>query len=104
MQSYPTRIYCQAKEQFCCKIGPLTIRQKFRLHPSPTVHFNIKVTLECGRSSQFEFIAKCLDYYLTDLQVVTPQCSFVFLHNAIRNLDGSKVYKYGGQLCCASAE
>ena len=86
--------------QFCSKISPLTIRQKFRLHPSPKVYVNMKVTLECGRSSQFEF----MDHYLTDLQVVTPHCPFVFLHDAIRYMDGSKVYKYGGQLCSASAE
>ena len=85
--------------KFCSKISPLTIRQKFRLHPSPTVHVNMKVKLECGRSRQFEFMAQCLDHYLTDLQVGTPHCPFVFLHNAIRNM-----YKYGGQLCSASAE
>ena len=89
--------------QFCSKISPLTISQKFRLHPSLTVHVNIKVTLECGRSSQFEFMAQCLDHYLTDLQVVTPHCPFVFLHDAIRNMERSKVHKYGGQLCSASA-
>jgi hypothetical protein len=90
--------------QFCSKISPLTIRQKFRLHPSPTVLVNIKVTLECGTSSLFEFMAQCLDHYMADLQVVTPHCPFVFLHHARRNIDGSKVYKYGGQLCSASAE
>jgi len=80
------------------------MHQKYRLHPSPTVRVNMKVKLECGRLRQLEFMAQYLDHYLTDLQVVTPHCPFVFLHDAIRNMDGSKVYKYGGQLCSASAE